>query len=55
MCSRQPDEGAGADRVDADSPWTHTPHTLPADEPRWVKRAVNGGWDRPQEEVSNDR
>lgn len=55
MCSRQPEEGAGAGLVDEDSPWTHTPETLPLDLPVWIHRAVNGGWDKPADrEVSND-
>jgi hypothetical protein len=58
MCSSQPPEN-GADSDPA--LWTHQAETLPAIvfqlewiRPPWVERAVNGGWDKPQEEVSSD-
>jgi hypothetical protein len=56
MCSSQPPEN-GADSDPA--LWVHEQQTLPGvekltwEKPTWVERAVNGGWDRPREEVSN--
>jgi hypothetical protein len=58
MCSRHPEEGAGAEYVHFDTDkveWWHELHSLPPIvPPPWIARAVNGGWDKPQEEVSND-
>jgi hypothetical protein len=49
MCSSQPPEN-GADSDPA--LWVHEQETLPEVKPAWIGRAQYGGWDKPQEEVS---